>query len=107
MIQQNAKSTWEDRPTIEMFEVTDPVELAAARKQTEEFERNSQWLQEHISEVYAPCNRGKVVCIAGREAFFGDSVQEAVSRAKTAHPDDTGRFSRYIPKQKMTMIYAT
>jgi hypothetical protein len=107
MIQQLAKSTWEDRPTIEMFEVTDPVELAAARKQTEEFDRNSKWLQEHISEVYTPANRGKVVCIAGQEAFFGNSVQEAVSLGKAAHPDDTGRFCRYIPKQKMIMIYAT
>lgn len=107
MIQQGAKSTWENHPPIEVIEVTDPVELAAARKQSEEFERNSKWLQEHISEIYAPANRGKVVCIAGQEPFFGDSVQEAVSRAEAAHPNDTGRFSRYIPKQKMTMIYAT
>jgi hypothetical protein len=106
MIQEHPKSTRDDRPAVEMFEVTDPAELAAARKQTEEFERNSQWLQEHIAEVYAPANRGKVVCIAGRQAFFGDSVQEAVSHAKAAYPDDTGRFSRYIPKQTMTMIYA-
>ena len=106
MIQQHAKSTRDDRPVMEMFEVTDPVQLAAARQQTAEFERNSRWLQEHIAEVYAPANRGKVVCIAGREAFFGDSVEEAVAHAKAAHPDDTGRFSRYIPKQNMTMIYA-
>jgi hypothetical protein len=107
MIQQRAKTKSEDRPTIEMFEVTDPVELAAARKQSEEFERNSRWLQEHISEVYASANRGKVVCIAGQQAFYGDTVQQAVALAKAAHPEDTGRFSRYITKQKMTMVYAT
>ena len=107
MIQQIGKSTWEDRPTVEVFEVTDPVQLAAARKQSEEFERNSKWLQQHIATIYAPANRGKVVCIAGQEAFFGDSVQEAVARAEAVHPDDTGRFSRYIPMQHLTMIYAT
>ena len=107
MIQQVAKPTLVDRPSIEVFEVTDPVELAAARKQSEEFLRNSKWLQDHISVIYAPANRGKVVCIAGQEAFFGNTVEEAVTRAKAAHPDDTGSFNRYIPKQKLAMVYAT
>jgi len=96
------------RPTtIEMIEVTDPIELAEARKQREQFDRNSDWLQQHIPEVYAPINRGKIVCIAGKEAFFGDDVKEVVARATAAHPDDKGWFTRYIPREKMAMIYAT
>jgi len=93
-------------PAIEVIEVADPQELAEARKQREQFDRNSEWLKQHIADVYAPANRGKIVCIAGGEAFFGDNVKEVVARATAAHPDDKGWFTRYIPLQKMAMIYA-
>ena len=93
-------------PALEFVEVTDPRELEQARLQRAQFDRNSDWLQQHIPEVYAAANRGKVVCIAGEEAFFGVSVNEAVGQAKAAHPDDKGYFTRYIPRQKMTWIYA-
>ena len=94
-------------PLVEVFEVTDPHDLEQARKRRAQFDCNSNWLQQHIAEVYAPENRGKVVCIAGEEAFFGDTVEEAEARATAAHPDDQGSFMRYIPRQKMTWIYAT
>jgi len=94
-------------PVIEVFELTDPQELEQARLQREQSDRNSKWLQQHITEVYAPANRGKIVCIAGEEAFFGDTVEEVAARATAAHPDDKGSFMRYIPRQKMTWIYAT
>lgn len=94
-------------PIIEIIEVTDPQELAEARRRREQFDRNSEWLRHHIPEVHAPLNRGKVLCIAGQEAFFSDTVEEAVARATAAHPDDQGWFTRYIPRQKVTMIYAT
>ncbi len=38
---------------IEMQEVTDAKELAEARRQREQFDRNSAWLQANISEIYA------------------------------------------------------
>lgn len=101
------KSTSEPHPPIEIMEVTDPREIAEARVQHEQFDRNSRWLQEHIPEVYAPCNRGKIVCIAGQEAFFGDDVREVVARANAAHPQDKGWFTRRIPREKVVMIYAT
>jgi hypothetical protein len=94
-------------PAIEVFELTDPVECEKARLQRAQFDCNSAWLQAHIKEVYAPENRGKVVAIAGQEAFFGDAVRDAVDQALAAHPDDKGYFTRYIPKQRMTWIYAT
>src|SRR3954471_302536 len=97
----------DSRPVIEVFEETDPVECEKARLQREQFDRNSAWLQKHISDVYVPANRGKILCVAGEEAFFGNSVKEAVDRAKAAHPDDKGYFTRYIPRQKMIWIYAT
>lgn len=93
-------------PVLEIVEVTDPQELEQARLQRAQFDRNSAWLQRHIQEVYATANRGKIVCIAGQEAFFGDTVKETVALAKAAHPDDKGYFTRYIPRRKMTWIYA-
>lgn len=94
-------------PAIEVLELTDPDELEKARAQRAQFDRNSKWLQEHIGEVYVPANRGKIICIAGEEVFVGDSVEELEARAIAAHPEDKGSFMRYIPRQKMTWIYAT
>ena len=94
-------------PVIEVFELTDPVECEQARLQRAQFDRNSKWLQEHFAEVYVPASRGKFVCVAGEEAFIGDTNEEVVARATAAHPDDKGYFTRYIPRQKMTWIYAT
>jgi hypothetical protein len=94
-------------PDIEVSELTDPHEIELANRQREQFDRNSAWLQQHIAEVYRPENRGKIVCIAGEQAFFGNTTEEAVSQAKAAHPDDKGYFTRYIPRQRMIWIYAT
>lgn len=91
---------------IELIDVTDEQDLAAARERRRQFDRNSDWLQQHIAEVYAQ-HRGKFVCIAGAEAFFGDTVQGAVSLATAAHPDDQGWFTRYIPLVNMARVYAS
>ena len=94
-------------PEIVMEEVTDPVELAKARAQRERFDRNSAWLQAHAHEVYSiPQNRGKHICVAGEELFVADTVEEAVARARAAHPDDVGWFFQYIPKENIPRIYA-
>jgi hypothetical protein len=106
MIRQTSTTSYE-RPTVEVSLLTDPVECEKARLQRAQFDRNSRWLQQHISDVYVPANRGKIVCIAGEEAFFGDTVEEVAALATAAHPDDKGSFMRYIPRQKMTWIYAT
>jgi hypothetical protein len=88
-----------------MEEVTDPVELAKARARQEQFERNLAWFDAQASEIYAR-HRGKCLCIAGQELFVADTAEEALALAAAAHPDDEGRFTRYIPKQKMARIYA-
>ena len=92
----------ESKVTMEI--VTDPVELAKARAQRARFDRNAAWLQAHAHEVYPMC-RGKYMCIAGEELFIGDTVQEAIAAAKAAHPDDDGRFFRFIPKKNLPSIY--
>ena len=91
--------------TIEMIEVTDPRELAEARHRREQFDLNSTWLQAHIAEIYG-AHRGKVVCVAGQEVFAANTAEEAIAQAKAAHPEDLGKFTRYIPKVKAHRVYA-
>lgn len=94
------------KPTnVEMQEVTDADELVKARKQREQFDRNSAWLQHNISDIYAS-HRGKCICVAGQEVFVADSTNGAIAQATAAHPDDDGWFTRYIPKEKVARIYA-
>ena len=90
---------------IEVDEVIDADELLKAQHQREQFDRNSVWLQAHISEIYIK-HRGKYICIAGQELFVGDTVHDTITQATTAHPDDKGWFTRYIPKEKVARIYA-
>ncbi|HEY3246226.1 MAG TPA: hypothetical protein VGM03_23020 [Phycisphaerae bacterium] len=92
-------------PAIALREVDDARELAQARKQREQFDRNSAWLQSHIAEVYARY-RGQYVCIAGEELFAGATVKGAIAQAAAAHPEDEGWFTRYIPKEKAAKVYA-
>jgi hypothetical protein len=90
---------------VSMELVTDPEELAKARKQDGRFARNSAWLQAHIPEVYSR-HRGKCICVAGEQLFVADSATDAVALARAAHPDDDGYLLRYIPKEKLDRIYA-
>ena len=90
---------------VALEEVTDPVELAEAQAQREQFDRNSAWLQAHASEIY-PKHRGKCICVAGEELFVAETASEAVAQAMAAHPHDKGRFVHYIPKQEVPRIYA-
>lgn len=90
-------------PPVTMEQVTDPVEIAEANARFEQFERNSDWLEAHASEVYS--HRGKYVCIAGQELFVGEELDDVLARAKAAHPEDQGLFTRYIPKERGPRIY--
>jgi hypothetical protein len=89
---------------ILMEEVTDPAELAKARAQDERFARNWAWFEAHAPEIYAT-HRGKCICIAGEELFIADTPEEALAMAVAAHPEDDGRFTRIIPKEKVARIY--
>jgi hypothetical protein len=91
--------------TIVMEVVTDPLELAQARTQREQFDRNAAWLQVHAAEIYSRF-RGKCICIAGEELFAADSTKAALVLATTAHPEDKGRFVHYIPREKLARVYA-
>jgi len=95
----------EKRHPFVMEEVTDPEELAKARLQRQRFDRNSAWLHAHATEVYSR-HRGKCICIAGEELFVADTPEEALALGVAAYPEDDGRFVHYIPREKLSRIYA-
>jgi hypothetical protein len=93
-----------DTRPIVISEVTDPIELAKSRAQNERVDRNSAWLQAHVSEIYSQ-HRGKCICVAGEELFVASDPKEVVARARAAHPEDDGFLIRYIPREKLERIY--
>lgn len=93
-----------EQSSIVMEELTDVAELAKARVQDERFARNWAWFESHASEIYAS-HRGKCVCIAGEEIFVADTAEEVLASAMAAHPEDDGRFTRIIPREKVTRVY--
>ena len=90
-------------PPVTMEVVTDPVEIARSAAALAQCERNWDWLEAHASDVYS--HRGKYICIAGQELFVGDVLEDVLARAKAAHPDDQGSFTRIIPKGRGPRIY--
>lgn len=93
------------QPKFVIEEVNDPDEIARARAQREQARRNSDWLQNHWTELL-PAARGKFIAVAGQEAFIADSAEEAWSRAKAAHPDDDGVVDQYVRPERGPRIYA-
>jgi hypothetical protein len=91
-------------PPVVMEEVTDPVQQAEARARHERFGHNLAWLQAHTDEAYA--HRGKFICIADEELFVADTAEEVLALAAAAHQEDNGRFTLYIPRERMARIYA-
>jgi hypothetical protein len=92
------------QPPILMKEVTDPEQLAEAQARRERYARNVQWLRDHAAGVFSR-SRGKHICIAGAELFVGDTAEEALARARLVHPEDDGRYLRYIPRERVARIY--
>lgn len=77
---------------------SDPTVCADVARRKALCERNSDWLEARAKEVYS--HRGKYICIAGQELFVGDTAREVLDAANAAHPEDDGRFTRYIPVEK-------
>lgn len=90
--------------SVVLEEVTDPVQLAQAQARRARFDRNWAWFEVHAAEIYIQ-HRGKCICIAGEELFAADTAEEALALASAAHPQDDGRFTRYIPRERTTRIY--
>ncbi len=88
-----------EEPKVVIEEVADPVEIARHREQHEQFERNSDWLEEHWPELL-PQARGKFVAVACEEAYLADTAENARSLAKAAHSNEKGILVRFVLAQK-------
>ncbi len=86
-------------------EVMDPTEVARFRRQDEQAQCNSAWLEAHWPELL-PQARGRFLAVAGQEAFLGDSPEEAWAKAKAAHPEDGGALVQYVLPQQGPRSYA-
>lgn len=95
---------FEPLPTMVMEQDDDPLRCARAHAQEERFKRNWAWLEAHAAEVYS--HRGQFICIAGEQLFVHDTLEAVLAQARAAHPQDDGRFTRYIPKERLARIYA-
>ena len=94
-----------DRAYSVVMEIeTDPKVCAEVAARHALCERNWRWLQANANEAYS--HRGKHICVAGQQLFVGDSVREVLRAAAAAHPEDDGRFTLYVPVDKLPRIYA-
>ena len=85
--------------------ITDPAVLEQIRQSSEQFHKNDDWLLAHWNDL-VPGVYGKHLVVAGQEAFISDSMEDALARAKAAHPDDMGIISRYVFPPTGPRIYA-
>lgn len=103
------RQTLEEQPPLKpspltMEILTDPAEIEKARDQDRRFQRNLDWYQARIVEI-GDKYRGKCICVAGEELFVADTPEEVVRLARTAHPEDDGRFLHYVSRHKGSRIY--
>lgn len=91
---------------VTMLEATsDTRELSAYKARRQRFERNLAWFLAHAVAIYTTC-RGKCICVAGEELFVSDTPRQVLDQARAAHPEDDGRFTRLIPRERTARIYA-
>jgi hypothetical protein len=76
-----------------------PAELARLAAEHEEFCRNQAWLEQHQEEVEGQA-LGQFLVVAGLQAFIAEKVQDAVAKARAAHPNETGMLIKYVPPRK-------
>jgi hypothetical protein len=88
---------------IVLEEVADPAQLTEAQARRQRLEQNWTWFEAHATEIYTQ-HRGKCICISGGELFVADTAEQVLELASTAHPEDDGRFTRYIPRERAARI---
>lgn len=75
-----------------------PALLARIKARRERAQRNRDWLDAHLDELL-PQAYGKLVAVAGQEAFIAENEEEARAWARATHPDDDGLVIRVVPHQ--------
>jgi hypothetical protein len=74
----------------------DPARIARIKARDARVQRNRDWLEAHLPELL-PQAYGKLVAVAGQEAFIADSPEEAEAWARAAHPEEDGLLIQYVP----------
>ena len=101
-----------EQPAVVMEQLTDPHPIGRGAGTAERFDRNWAWFEAHAAEIYRS-HRGKCFCISGEQLFVADTPAQALALAKTAHPEDDGRFTGIIPKERLpahlcsSVVYGT
>ena len=68
--------------------------------------RNLLWLDEHAEELGVfKLYRGRYVAAVGGELLIADTAEGIDRLAREKHPDEMAHV-RYIPREKMSRIYA-
>ena len=98
MVAKEAKME-ENRMVIEFENSDTPEEVAAARKQREQSDQNSAWLQAHIPEIDEKY-RGKVICIAGQELFVGETTRRSHRAGNRCSPGGQRLVHAVHPQRK-------
>jgi hypothetical protein len=93
----------ESRLTVEAID--DPAEIARHQEHWARAQSNWDWLRDHWADI-VPRGYGKFLAIAGQEAFLADTLEEALSWARTTHPEDTGRIVEYLLPPRGPRCYA-
>jgi hypothetical protein len=76
----------------------DPALLARIKARTERAQRNRDWLDAHLDELL-PQAYGKLIAVAGQEAFIAENEEEAKAWARATHPEDDGLVIRVVPHE--------
>jgi len=96
MLKERIKLLTGDVPAREVSDLTDPALIARINEVSAACARNRAWLDANI-DALLPGARGKVVVVAGQEAFIADTYVEARGRAEARHPDDPGPLVERFP----------
>ena len=90
---------------ITVSEETDPEIIAQMKTAAETYHRNEAWMDAHWEEMF-PQAKGKMIAVAGQEAFIADTTEEALAKAHAAHPEErAGVVCRYVFPDRKPRIY--
>jgi hypothetical protein len=96
MLKERIKLLAGDVPPREVSDLTDPALISRINEVAAACARNRAWFDANI-DALLPGARGKVVIVAGQEAFIADTYAEARERAEARHPGDPGPYVERIP----------
>ena len=93
-----------NQPNITVEVIDDPEYNRSAGEADVQFQRNSEWLASHWSDLL-PQARGRFVAVAGGESHIADSAEEAWGWARKTHPNDKGPLVQYVRRETLPRIY--